>query len=98
MRLGGRNWGDLQQLPSTPRPAHDPLGLKRPVLQLLGENIAVNSTAALELSRDAPGTALPMPLRLTRCAAHSIAANPVVTHTLPAVLEHSEPASLFMTS
>jgi hypothetical protein len=65
MRLGGRDWGDLQQLPSVPRPAHDPLGLKRPVLRLLGENIAANSTAALELSRDAPGTAPQLPLRLT---------------------------------
>ena len=61
MRLGGRDWGDLQRLPSAPRPSRDPLGLKRPVLELLAENISANSTAALELSRDAPGTALMMP-------------------------------------
>ena len=55
LRLGGRDWGDLQQLPSAPRPARDPLGLKRRVLDLLAESIAANSTAALEQSRDAPG-------------------------------------------
>ena len=58
LRLGGRDWGDLQQLPFAPRPSRDPLGLKRSVLELLAENIAVNSSAALEQSRDAPGTVL----------------------------------------
>jgi len=55
LRLGGRDWGDLQQLPFAPRPSRDPLGLKRPLLDLLAENIAINSSAALEQSRDAPG-------------------------------------------
>ena len=58
LRLGGRDWGDLQQLPFAPRPSRDPLGLKRPLLDLLAENIAVNSSAALEQSRDAPGAFL----------------------------------------